>query len=252
MKKNKTVNQFSLSEDNNKKLRHYALVMLLYLPLALTLIVFPLLQAIRANALSDTLYYLFYYLSQIVQTLSFFGFLALLAVCIRHKEAELHKKLSWGQAGSLLLLFCVLETLVYLLMAYVDSLYILPISLSDKTLGALLANGAFEIVMTFVSLFLNAVIIIAVMLVASALMKKHRDKSGFLNDSSGYAKRCALSYLTVSLAWHVLDNVLVIVDSGLPTRLSDVMYILMPYIETGIFTACGFYLIKIAIDYFEE
>ena len=109
-----------------------------------------------------------------------------------------------------------------------------------------------KILALVMSLVLGAVNIFLAVLLSYLLMKRHRSSKGFANDAHGYAIYAAIGYLAVSVAWHITDNVILFIENGFSSSIGDIMYILLPYVETGIFAACGYFLTVYFIKYFEE
>lgn len=253
MKKQKEINQNSIPDGVMSRVRFFGKAVLIFIPIFLTLVMFPLIQSIQANNLPYALYYTVYYLAQIIQMGAIFLFLALVSLLVKHREREEARRMMLMNLLSLVVFFALLEGAVYLLFAYIDSLYILPFSLCNQTLSILLDAGGFNFVMLLLNLVSNALVMALSVFVSYVLLKRYRSINGFKkHESKGYALNAVIGYLAVSVALMLFDNIMLFIDSGFSSDISDILYILMPYAESGIYAVCGYFLIEYTLRYFED
>jgi hypothetical protein len=109
MKKQKEINQNSIPDGVMSRVRFFGKAVLIFIPLFLTLVMFPLIQSIQANNLPYALYYTAYYLSQIIQMGAIFLFLALVSLLVKHREREEARRMMLMNLLSLVVFFALLE-----------------------------------------------------------------------------------------------------------------------------------------------
>lgn len=235
--------RLKLDGGMQKRVDRLLLLVLLYIPLISTLVVFPVMQIFIANG-NDTAYYVCYYLYQIIQTCAFFGYFSAIAVVIRRTGHNGDSRIEWFHTGSELLIFAIGEFLVYSLTAVIDSRNTLPFSLCDKSLAQLTDNGGFELFMTFINLVINAIVIIIIATVVSVIFRRVREKRGEGLRYRSYALVSVIVYLAISYFWRIIDTVIAVKDNGIPYGLGNVMYLLLPYAETAIFAVVGYFFMK--------
>lgn len=251
MKKNDAYNPYGLQEKKPlfQKLTLYATLVAALLG---TFLFFPLLQIFRANSLPPFLYYLLYYLSELVSAAALFAVLALGVVSVAREEKALCRRLLHWEAFSFFVLSFVGRLLLYYLSAWLDSKLAISFYFNDETLSYLLASGGYRLLMSALFSFVNVGLTFVMILVAFALVKKaYRagKKRGVVTDPM--KKIPVIAYLVVALLFALLNTILTIADYGISVSPTVILTLVTPYIEIAAFAVLGSLFLTRLVELFE-
>jgi hypothetical protein len=210
-------------------------------------------QVLVANSAPSWLSLTVYYLSEAVTTAALFATLALIAIAITREEWRLVKRLLWEEIASLFLLSFLLRILLYLFTAFIDSTGILGgFYLNDVTLSYLVDAYAFNLIMRAVSVLFGVATMLAVVLLSTHLIKKQYQKGVRGKITDAHKKLPLIVYLAVSIGFALVNTVMTVIDLGVALKFSIIFSLILPYVEIGVLTLIGQYVIEEVVKHFEN
>ena len=258
-----------MKNTGNKYRNRLILLFTLLLPLARTLIIYPLMSIAQANSL-ELLYQLLYCLSQLVTTLSFFAVLSAATVFLFAKDGRCFFNTVACQLLSLVIIGFILQTAVLFLLAFLDDVFAVKgFYLCNFTISQL--ESADVLAPTLIYLFINILVILLIMAISlglsymqakkayasagkgvvrfspSAILEMHRSERR--NPLRNAVNSCAIVYLATSLVQTVIETVRTVVSGGMPKTLSDAVTLISPYLTIIIFTLCGYFFMQYCVKF---
>jgi len=251
MKEKNTYNPYAIKDRGGFLKWSRAVVWLCPLiSLALYFFVYQLLVANRAPSFLATVAF---YLNEAFSGAVLFSFLALFVLTVAHEEKALGRKLLLWQTVSLFLLSFFLRVAFYLLTLFVDDLGILGgFYLNDRLFSYFFEDGGFNFWFNLVLPSLLGVFsMFFVILLSRYFVKKAYGKALRGKTNEKLVKIPILVYLAVSVAFALFESVMTVIELGFALKLSVVLTLLLPYIEIGVLTLIGQYVIEEVVSRFE-
>lgn len=241
----------ALSAAAIQKLSRLTVLLALIAPLIDALVIFPLRQIILANSSgTGALYQIFFQTTELFNLAAFFLLLALAVYCaIADSTKTLGRILALHGIASVFVVI-LLRLVIYYLLAWLDSVLYLPFDLCNQTLNALMKHGNSELLYTALSLFIGQVFLFAILLIASLIALRSRQKA--------LAKGADLSplrlfktfdesplprvlrpgliiYAVLAFGNQAVDTILTILQAGAPDGFSSLMTLVVPYFLLAIY-----------------
>ncbi len=258
-----------MKKTGNKYKNRLILLFTVLLPLARTLVVYPLMSIAQANSL-ELLYQLLYYLSQLVTTLSFFAVLSAATVFLFAKDGRCFFNTVAWQLLSLVIIGFILQTAVLFLLAFLDDVFAVKgFYLCNFTLSQL--ESADILAATLIYLFINILMIVLIMAISlglsymqakkayasagkgsvrfspSAILEMHTSERK--NPLRNAVNSCAVVYLAASLIQAAVETIRTVISGGAPKSLSDTVTLVSPYLTIVIFTLCGYFFMQYCVKF---
>ncbi len=250
MKKNETYNPYGLG-DKTPVFRRYAFFSTFGAAL-LGLFFFLILQLLQANSAPVFLYYLVYYLSEVVSAGSLFALMALGVVAIAREEPALRKGLLKRETIALFSLSFAAKLFLYWLTALIDAKTSLPFSFNNETLSLLMAAGGFRFFMSALSALLNLGLTLLTLFVAFALVRKIYKRAGPRGKIHPLMKKLPVFvYLAMALLSAIVNTILTILDYGISSSLNVLITLFMPYLAIAAYALLGYFFLCRLTDFFE-
>ena len=250
MRKKQEYNPYGL-EDKQKEYYRLMWIATVGASLVGSLIFFPILQMMAANAAGTVWKYLVYYLSEIVSVGALFAVLALFTVAIAHEESALRRKALLWEIVSVVFFSFALRIFLYWLTAYLDKQLMIDFYFNDKTLDHLVRGGA--LLSYIVSSILNLPVLLLVLLVSLRLVRSSYRKLGVRGVASPMMKKIpVVVYLVVAVVFAAIETGFTIADLGFSLTFQVVTTILMPYIEIALYSLLGYYMHSYIVDAFDK
>ncbi len=252
MKEKTTYNPYGVKDkDGFSRLSRITVWFCPLISLALYFFAYQLLVANRAPELFATVVY---YLTEAFSTATLFAFLALLILTVAHEERAMTKKLLFREALSLFLISFVLRVFWYILTVFLDNLGFLGgFYLNDVTLSYLFDMSAFNFWMKLiVPSSLGVLSMFFVIFLSLYFAKKVYAKGLRGKTDDRLLKIPIFVYLAVSVVFAVINTVMTIVDIGFALTFPVVFTLLLPYVEIGVLTVIGQYVIGEIVARFDK
>ncbi len=240
-----------LSASAHADLRRFTVLLALFAPLADALLIFPLRQIILANSSgTGMVYQLFFHFTEILNLAAFFLLLALAVYCaVADSTRTLGRILALHGISSVFIVI-LLRIGIYYLLAWLDSVLMLPFELCNQTLTTLTKNNGAEMLGTALTLFLNQVILFVILLVAALVALFRRQKAlatgADLSPLVLYERfdetvlpallRLGLIlYAGLALVNQTLSTVATVQDIGAPDSFSSLLTLVVPFFLLAIY-----------------
>lgn len=220
------------------------------LSLALYFFVYQLLVANRAPSFLSTVVF---YINEAFSGATLFAFLALVVLLVAHEEKEKQKTLLLWQTVSLFSISFLLRVGMYLLTMLIDGWGILGgFYLNDRTLSFYFGANSFNFWMNLVLPSLLGVLsMLLVILLSRRFVKKAYGKGLRGVTTPMLLKIPLLVYLAVSVFFALFESVMTVIELGFAFKFSVVLTLLLPYVEIGVLTFIGQYVIGEIVSRFE-
>lgn len=249
MKKNENYNPYGLHEKEPlfKKIAFWSI----FGASLAGLVFFLALQMLRANSAPTFVYYLVYYLSEVVSTGSLFALLALGAVSIAREEEGLRRKLLRREAAALFGISFAAKLFLYWLTALLDAKLVLPFYFNNVTLSYLTASGGFRFIMSALSSLVNLTLTFLMLYVAFRLVRNAYLRGGKRGSLLPAMKKIPVFvYLTVALLSAVINTILTILDYGISASPGVLITLAMPYVAIAAYALLGQFFLNRLTDLF--
>lgn len=240
----------TLSASSEQSLLRWTFLLAVVAPLADSLVIFPLGQIILANSSGASLVYqIFSQLSELLNLAAFFLLLALAVYCAVADSTRVLGRILALHCISSVFIVILLRIGVYYLLAWLDSVFAFPFECCNQTLHALTADGS-TIVYTGLSLLISQVLLFAILLIASLVALRSRQKAlGAETDLSPMAlyqsfdatplprtlRLGLIVYALFALINQVIDTVGTVIDAGAPDSFHTLMDLVVPYFLLAIY-----------------
>lgn len=249
MKKNETYNPYGLG-DKTPVFRKYA-VFSTFGAALLGLCFFLILQLLRANSAPAFLYYLVYYLSEVVSAGSLFALMALGVVAIAREETALRKGLLKRETIALFSLSFGAKLFLYWLTAVIDAKTSLPFAFNNETLSLLMAASGFRFFMSALSALFNLGLTLLTLFIVFALVRRVYNRAGQRGKILPRMKRLPVFiYLAVALFSAIVNTILTILDIGISGNLNVLINLFMPYLAIAAYALLGYFFLCRLTDFF--
>lgn len=241
----------ALSDAAVKKLSRLTVLLALIAPLFDAVVIFPLRQIILANSSgTGTVYQIFFQATELFNLAAFFLLLALAVYCAIADSTQTLGRILALHGISSVFVVILLRLAIYYLLAWLDSVLYLPFDLCNQTLSSLTKDGSTEIAYTALSLFIGQVFLFAILLIASLIALRGRQKAiakgvdlaplrlyeQFDGSPLPRALRPGLIiYAVLALGNQIVDTLLTILKAGAPDGFSSLMTLVVPYFLLAIY-----------------
>lgn len=250
-----------LSDAAHRKLGRFTLLLALIVPLADALVIFPLRQIILANSSgTGVLYQLFFQLTELLNLAAFFLLLALAIYCaVADSTRTLGRILALHGISSIFIVI-LLRMGIYYLLAWMDSVLMLPFELCNQTLHTLTGDSGAEMMSLALSLFLSQVILFVILLLTALLALRRRQKALAAGvDLSPVAlherfdetplpkllRSGLILYGLLALLNQAADTLITILEVGVPGNFESLLVLIVPYFLLAIYCLLGY----LVLDY---
>lgn len=259
MKKTNSPALFTPAAD--RFLKRLALLFAFVPPLADTLILFPIMQAVLANYGQGVLYQLLSVISQLLGLCGFFAIVALAVYCVFADAISALGRAFALQGISYLVSAVLLRTLMLWLLAFINDTLRPVFAVSNYTLGYWTDSDGMMLIWAAISLFINVIVMMVLLavIVAIALFLRRKQKEripleGFVGSGDEVYPRftlcfriAALIYLVQALANQVYSTVTSVAGLDAAEVIADLASIISPYFLLAIYAFIGYWAMQFAV-----